>query len=355
MDRLGIPVFITKRIEDSTGGQKIHNGKGFSPVESTVSAMMESIERYCSNFTFENITISPLSKMNGRYTDPYLLSPPQNMYLNESMPLLWCPGFSLMGIEYAQVLANAVFHPFPQNQGWLFRSNTNGLACGNCLEEAILHALCEVIERDAWSLAELTKDVSPDLEVDVSDAQISWLLDRFNDAEIDLWIKDITSDLGIPTFFAASDDIKEKDPTLLNMGVGTHLSPKVALVRALTELAQSRLSQIYQNNIDPSSAIIKRRLGYERIKRMNKRWFTTTNKRKFSEFQHLDTPYLLDDIELLVKRLSESSLKDVYVVDLTRESIGIPVVRVVVPGLEQYCVDRDRVGNRARTLLYKGV
>ncbi|HOP09770.1 MAG TPA: YcaO-like family protein, partial [Candidatus Methanofastidiosa archaeon] len=200
-----------------------------------------------------------------------------------------------------------------------------------------------------------SKDIPPDLEIDIDDKQISWLLDRFNDAEIEVRVKDITSDVGIPTFFAASDDVRDKDPTLLNMGVGTHLSPKIALIRALTEVAQSRLSQIYQNHINPTSSVIKRRLGYDRVRRMNSRWFTDSSRRHLSEFEPLDTPYLLDDIELIVERLARCSLNDVLLVDLTKDEVGIPVVRMVVPGLEQYCVDRDRVGIRARTLSSKGV
>jgi len=355
LDRLDIPVFITIRTDFSAGGRKVHNGKGFSPIESTVSAMMESIERYCSAYLGDLVTVSSVSALDSNYTNPLSLVLPNPMMYNENVPLGWCKGHSLMGLEDFKVLANAVFHPFPQEQGWLFRSNTNGLACGNCLEEALLHGLCELIERDAWSLADLSKNIPNDLDMDTDDKQVSWLLNRFNDAEIDLHVKDITSDIGIPTFFAASDDIRERDPTLLNMGVGTHLSPKVALIRALTEVAQSRLSQIYQNEINPSASVIKRRLGYERIKNMNKKWLTAGGIKHFSEFPNIDTPYLLDDIEYLVARLGEQGMKDVLFVDLTREEVKVPVVRVVVPGLEQYSVDRDRVGYRARTLLTKGV
>ncbi|MBN1785681.1 MAG: YcaO-related McrA-glycine thioamidation protein [Candidatus Methanofastidiosa archaeon] len=351
LDRVGIPVFISKRVETDTGRQMIHNGKGFSTIESIVSAMMESIERHCSSFEAGLVTVSPAISLDSRYIDPVDLVLPNPVLYSERLPLSWCRGAELMHRGDVLVAANAVFHPFPQGPGWLFRSNTNGLACGNCLEEAILHALCEVIERDAWSLAELSNSAPNDVILDTDDPHINWVLDRFNDAEVEITIKDITSDIGLPTFFAVSDDVRDKDPTLLNMGVGTHLSPKVALIRALTEVAQSRLSQIYQNKTNPSGSILKQRLGYDKIKAMNKKWIQRSKSVSFSEFESFDTQFLLDDIEVVLSMLSGKGFENACVVDLTREAIGVPVVRVVVPGLEQSSVDRDRVGKRARSII----
>jgi len=348
LDRLGIPVFIAQRVDSEMGGTYIHNGKGFSPVESTVSAMMESIERYSSEYDQGLVKTSLISKLDSNYIDPNALILPNGMLFNELMPLGWCKGTDIATMADVYIAANAVFHPFPQGLGWLFRSNTNGLASGNCIEESILHALCEVIERDAWSLAEISKKVPNDLVIDTDDKHVNWLLDKFNDAGIDIYVKDITSDLGIPTFFAASDDVRDKDPTLLNMGVGTHMSPKVALLRALTEVAQSRLTQIYRNNRNPSGAIIKRKLGYEKVKGMNKKWYDPSKKVGFSEFEPLDTPYLLDDIERMIEALAHNGFENVCVVDLTKHDVDVPVVRVTVPGLEQCSVDMDRIGKRAR-------
>ncbi|MHC1598659.1 MAG: YcaO-like family protein, partial [Candidatus Methanofastidiosia archaeon] len=106
------------------------------------------------------------------------------------------------------------------------------------------------------------------------------------------------------------------------------------------------------NSENPNASTFKRRLGYDRIKRMNKMWYSSSDQKLFfSETTSLSTEYMRDDIEALVNILSSKGFPIVSVVDLTNKDVDVSVVRVVVPGLEQCYVDADRIGNRARTLL----
>ncbi|MHC1609159.1 MAG: YcaO-related McrA-glycine thioamidation protein [Candidatus Methanofastidiosia archaeon] len=352
LDRIGIPVFISCRTVSNGNEVQVYNGKGTTAIEAKVSAMMEAIERQSSELNEDMVTIAVASQLPINYIRPASLVLPNPYSYSEGMTIGWTKGFNLVDKQDVYIPSNAVFHPFPPRYGWIFRSNTNGLASGNCIEESILHALCEVIERDAWSLAEIVKRTPFDVEIDTNDNQICKLIDKFSDADVELGIKDITSDLGIPTFVAVSDDVKLKDPTLLNIGVGTHLDPRVALLRAITEVAQSRLTQIKINSENPNASTFKRRLGYDRIKRMNKMWYSSSDQKLFfSETTSLSTEYMRDDIEALVNILSSKGFPIVSVVDLTNKDVDVSVVRVVVPGLEQCYVDADRIGNRARTLL----
>ena len=353
MDRLAIPVFLACGHDDRSGATFTFKGKGASPIEAQVSAMMEALERYCSAFDESRVLVAPESALDSPYVVPHSLVLPNPMMYHDGMSIAWTRSYDLLGQQDTYVPSNAVFHPFPQNYGWLFRSNTNGLAAGNCIEEAILHALCEVVERDAWSLAEVVPNYPPQVEYDGKNSTVISLLDHFRDNEVDVSVTDITSDLGIPTFVAAADDKKTRDPTLLTVGVGSHLNPDVALIRALTEVAQSRLTQIYENERNPNGAVLKRRLGYERILKMNARWFTATDTRIFSELSALDTQYVRDDIEIILSILSANGFEQAVVSDLSSESLGMPVVRVTVPGLEQCSVDRDRIGTRARNAVKK--
>jgi ribosomal protein S12 methylthiotransferase accessory factor len=194
--------------------------------------------------------------------------------------------------------------------------------------------------------------VAFNLDYDGDDATILGMLEAFSDAQVEITLKDITSDIGVPTFVAMADDVLTRDPTLLTIGVGTHLSPRIALIRALTEVAQSRLSQIYENENNPSAAAMKRGMGYDRLKAMNSKWFTQSkNTIRFSDVPSHATSYVLDDIFTILDALCSRSLSTVAVADLTRKDIGIPVVRVIVPGLEQCTMDKDRVGPRARALM----
>jgi ribosomal protein S12 methylthiotransferase accessory factor len=76
-------------------------------------------------------------------------------------PIPWYPGYDIMRNEEVWVPAHAVFHPVPRIMGKLFRTSTNGIASGNTYEEAVFHSLCELIERDAWSLVEASNHAGP--------------------------------------------------------------------------------------------------------------------------------------------------------------------------------------------------
>jgi thioglycine synthase len=174
--------------------------------------------------------------------------------------------------EEVLVPAHAVFHPLPVTCGRLLRTGTNGLASGNTLEEAIFHAQMEVIERDAGSIAEATRSTGPRIE-GVTEGLAADLLERFRAADVEVHLKNITSDIGIPTIAATSDDPVLKDPTLLTLGMGSHTNREIAVLRALTEVAQSRLTQIHGAREDTDTADVRRKIGYERTKRLNRHWF----------------------------------------------------------------------------------
>jgi len=347
LDRIGIPVFSSIRPAADKGAISVYNGKGATPAEARVSAMMEGIERYSAEVHDREVVVETYSKLKSETNaiDPRDLTLPQDA--DPEMPIPWVEGYDLIRKEDVMVPASGVFHPLPMNYPQLFRTNTNGLASGNVLEEAVFHGLSEVIERDAWSLVEAVKTTGP-LVTDVENDLAAELIEKFAAAEVDVRIKDITSDVGVPTIAAASDDIKLKDPALLTIGMGTHTSAEVAVLRALTEVAQSRLTQIHGAREDTTTADFRRQIGYERTKRLNRHWFEDTQTRPFSEIVSQDSEDFLDDINLMLKRLEGAGMDRAIVVDLTREEIGVPVVRVIVPGLEQSAMDPDRRGKRCR-------
>jgi ribosomal protein S12 methylthiotransferase accessory factor len=347
LDRIGIPVFSSIRPAADKGAISVYNGKGATPAEARVSAMMEGIERYSAEVHERVLLVETCSKLASETNavDPRDLIVPQDA--NPDMAIPWVEGYDLIRREEVMVPASGVFHPMPPNYPQLFRTNTNGLASGNVLEEAVFHGLSEVIERDAWSLVEAAKRTGPRV-TEVEDGLAAGLIEKFAAAEVNVLIKDITSDVGVPTIAAASDDLRLKDPALLTIGMGTHTSAQVAVLRALTEVAQSRLTQIHGAREDTTTADFRRQIGYDRTKRLNRHWFGDSETRPFSEIKSQDSEDFLDDINLMLKRLEEAGMDRAIVVDLTREEIGVPVVRVMVPGLEQSAMDQDRRGKRCR-------
>ncbi|MDD1676044.1 MAG: YcaO-related McrA-glycine thioamidation protein [Methanomicrobiales archaeon] len=347
LDRIGIPVFSCIRPTAEMGAVSVYNGKGATPLAARVSAMMEGIERYSGEVGVREVLLCRREDLlkEGSVLDPGDLILPPSADIRGIIP--WVLGHDIAANEPVYVPAHAVFHPLGSSYPQLFRTSTNGLASGNTLEEAIFHALTEVIERDAWSLVEVLRDAGPRITTD-GGGTVGDLLERFRKADVEVHLRDITSDIGIPTIAAVSDDILLRDPSLLTIGMGTHTSADIAAIRALTEVAQSRLTQIHGAREDVPHTDIRKKIGYERVKRLNRYWFEAKDEVTLGQIQSHDKPDFLDDINTIIETLRQHGLTRVVAVDLTRPEIGIPVVRVIVPGLEMYAIDNDRRGERCR-------
>ena len=212
-----------------------------------------------------------------------------------------------------------------------------------------MHGLCELIERDAWSICESRHRVVGDILPSKDDRMIQQMLERFSSNGIEVRLKDLTSDVGLPTFAASADDVRLQDPALLSLGMGTHLNPRITVIRALTEVAQSRLTQIHGAREDTVRGKATRQLGYERVKRMNQMWFADSQKTMaLTNYQSYDTADVYDDLQVILACLIKRGFKRVVAVDLTRKELDIPVVKMIVPGLEVFAMDEERVGARLR-------
>ncbi|KKH48479.1 YcaO-related McrA-glycine thioamidation protein [Methanosarcina sp. 1.H.A.2.2] len=357
LDRLGIPIFSAIRPSAAPGAISIYSGKGSTEQRARISAIMESFERCLAERPGINANIgggisAPAlveSYLNAKETcsvlDPssLLLAQP----FNPSSLIEWVGAYDLMSGEEEFVSANAVYHPYdaPGQCQKLFLSNTNGLASGNTLEEAILHGLLEVIERDAISTAQFSRDLGKEIVLTEEDGYLYELAQKFKDAGVELKIWLVPTDTGIPTVIAATDDAKLKDPALLVMGAGSHLKPEIAVARAITEAAQSRVVQIQGAREDTDREGFIRSVGYDRMKRLNWFWFEEGEKISLSEVKDLSGKSPSENIDVILEKL-KGLVEKVLVVDLSREEIAVPVVRVIIPGFELFTIDRDRRGKR---------
>ncbi len=348
LDRLKIPVFSCIRPDAADGAISVYNGKGATEMAARVSAIMEGLERFSAEINGREFITAPYEALvfeGKKALLPDLLILPE--YAQPEFPLPWYPAYDIMKNKEILVPIHAVFHPVPSIMGRLFRTNTNGIASGNTLEEAVLHGLCEVIERDAWSLAEASGNGGP-IITDITNPMALSLIESFHREGVDVILRDITNDIGIPTIVAVGDDVTLKDPTLLCIGIGTHPCPEIAIIRALTEVAQSRATQIHGAREDTNEGHFKRQIGYDRAKRLNRKWFAETSTIKESELLAVRTDDFLDDINEILKRLAVIGITRVIVADVTLKEIGIPVVRVIVPGLECFAMDSERRGLRCK-------
>jgi ribosomal protein S12 methylthiotransferase accessory factor len=352
LDRIGIPVYSAIRPTAEEGAVSIYAGKGATQDQAKASAMMEAFERYSAELQDnekKNSFTCCLYEKSDEFIDPKSLILPPLPFDPQKKELIWVKAVNVKDDEECLVPADAVYHPYnATNNINLFKSNTNGLASGNKIEEAVFHGMTEVIERDAWSLFEIKRRKAPEISLEtIENPLIKELLDKFSKAGVHVKLVDLTSDVEAATIAAVSDDTVLKDPALLTLGVGTHLDPEIAVMRALTEVAQSRATQIHGTREDTTRAVFMRKAGYERMKRINKHWFGESEEVvDLDEIKNHAGKSFKEDIKTTLNLLKKADFDDVLFVDLTKPEIEIPVVRVIIPGMEVYSVDPERVGKR---------
>lgn len=358
LDRIGIPVVSATR--PNSRSVSISQGKGTSLDAAMASAAMEAIESYHA----ERITL-PLKLGSHRE-----LSSHHDPIDVDELPKLkagaWHPDRQIVWIEGRNIMAdNTLWLPYevvhsnftvPAVSGsGCFVSSTNGLASGNHLLEAISHGICEVVERDANSLwNQLADPLRASTRIDNStikdkDCQVS--LDALHKAGFAVGIWDMTGDVGIPAFYCLIVD--EQDPLgHSGGGAGCHLDPAIAASRAITEAIQVRTNYIAGVRDDLGQS--EYQPGEVNSKNEHARWLmglACENPINFGSFEDQSSDCFSTDIEILLDRLRKVGIEQVLCVDLTRETYGIPVVRIVIPGLEgpddheDYLPGRRAIGN----------
>jgi ribosomal protein S12 methylthiotransferase accessory factor len=359
LDRVGVPVVSATRPSAGIGAISVYSGKGATEIQAKISAIMESVERCFAEIPETNVDFKDKTIDTDRIIKTYEdiedtnAIDPETLLLPEPITpgtrLEWMSGWDLLNDCEMLVPTNAIYHPHTRGM-FLFRSNTSGLASGNTIEEAIVHGLLEVIERDAISIAEYSRNVGTEIILQEDDGEVYDLKSKFesNGIPVKLWL--LPSITGIPVVVAALDDIKTKDPTMLVMGAGAHLSPEHAVFRALTEAAQFRLAQISgaREDVRNRSGFVVG-TGYERMKRLNKFWYEDRETTTLPEIPDLSSDSPAGGIRTIVERLRLcGAAEHVIIVDISQPWIDVPVIRAIIPTFELYTVDRERIGERAR-------
>ena len=355
LDRIGIPIYTAIRPTAEDGAVSIYGGKGITKNHAKASAMMEGFERYSAERQdSDEVVTASLNEISdfGKYVDPASLNLPKEIEKKDmsDVSLEWSVSKDIISGETYYIPTNAIYHPYlhDRNVESLFKSNTNGLASGNVLEEAILHGMLEVIERDAWSIFELTHKNYAQIDLDTIESEIvNDMIEQFESEGIKIKLMDFTADIKIPTIAASADDTVTKDAGLLTLGMGTHLDPEVAILRALTEVAQSRATQINGAREDTVRADFAREAGYERMKRINKYYFRDEEEKiDLSDIENKSTSSITKDIEIVKNELMTNDIDKILYVDLTRPELDVSVVRVIIPEMELYALDQSRAGYR---------
>lgn len=342
-------------------GRDASGGKGSTADQARVSALCEALERFSTVFQGTEIdTVGALGSVHGaidptecllfsdrQYAGREKWNPEHSRFqhvperFDEEADVAWSRVWCLQTGEPAYLPTAYLYFGFQGAGSRYCRADSNGLAAGQTLEEAILQAFLELVERDSIGLWWYNRLRMP--EVDVStfdDAYVARVFDHYRSLGRRAWVLDLTADLNIPVFAAVSARIDQELPEVI-FGFGAHLDPSIALRRCVTEMNQM-LATVTRSP--------------EQRRRQLQGAFDDALE-WWAEATLPDNPYLVPDRELGLRgsecfeRAWTDDLRDdiqtclriahrhglvMYVRDMSRADLGISVARVVVPGLRHF-------------------
>ncbi len=340
LDRIGISTVVAHRPNSPTLASAA--GKGFTLAAAMASGAMEGIEIYhAENLRLPVVHVS-YRDLQGRGavipSDQLLLA--KGSLFSETRPESWVEGWDLVTQQpmWVPLLQVAMSNQFTsESHRWrTFQVGSNGLASGNVLIEALCAGLLEVIERDAIACRMPKTHAAFDAVRVRHDTlpmpRVLELLARLERAHVGCALYDQTCNTAVPVYMATIYDRADRNVGHYS-GWGAHLDPEVAAIRAITEAVQSRLVYIAGSRDDffrHDFLIHKMQDGAEIASHLANERGQVDASAVTSEA----TPTFEGDAAKLIEKLLAVGVRHVIVVDCSHDELDIPVVRVLVPGLE---------------------
>jgi ribosomal protein S12 methylthiotransferase accessory factor len=342
------------------GGAAVDRGRALG------KAVGESIERYCSAlFAIDELPLTSYAdaefpcvapgefalNSEHQYASPGFLVVP----FTEDTPIRWAPAVDIRSRSVCWVPAAMVFVPYHYQQGTgdspIVQPISTGLAAHCSVAEAAVTGLCEVIERDAFTITWQARMSRAQVRLDTLPDELRDIVARFHRARYSVTLLDVTMDVGVPTILALSRSDEPEAPALV-AAAAADLQPYHAIRKSLEELAHTRA---YCQRIKAELGLLPHDPSYENIvdQRNHLNFWADHSNLPLAEFlfaseqtvgfddladESTGTP--ADDLEVLIERVLETGER-VLLVDLTTEDVrplGFAVVRAVVPGFHPLVV-----------------
>lgn len=308
---------------------KRYFGKGTSGGQALASACMEFVERASAEMRPEDVLLEAgYEEIASEACDPRLfsLSPEAAFVPNRKIDWVW--GYSLTRSQPVLVPANLVFFPYKadHDEKTISWTDSNGLASGNNLEEAVLHGILEVVERDAVVISEYNRLPQAEIRTEGFPVEVLNLLESLAASGYAFSFRAVPTDIPIPAVAAFLQ--KDKEPDKCCVAFGCHLDPSLAVSRALTEAVQLLPPSVNQEE-------------WYRAGSAGRYTDPPSSKIPFDGLKSLASSDLKDNIETCVALLKGTG-SEVIVADLSLPDIPFPAVRVLATGLQPLLHQGDR-------------
>jgi oxazoline/thiazoline synthase len=336
-------------------------GKGSTAEQGEASALMEAIERYSGIFQGDEIRVTRrftdfpsgdailpndvllFSDAQDRQDQAQTIdadpSMPMPAPFDRSAEIEWSPVWSLRD-ERFKYLPTSLLYFFYRGPPTAYHvhADSNGCAAGNTLEEAIVQGFLELVERDAYAIWWYNRLQRAEVDLGQFDeAYIRDLKIQLAETGRRLWMLDVTSDLGIPSFVTITHWM-ENSQEFVEFGSGSHFDARIAALRAMTELNQFlSIGLMGGRDPNPSSQESNDGVGTPPFRLQDHPYLTPSGAAVVrpdfgSKFGSLDTR---EQVRACVNLAKRAGL-DFLVLDQTRPDIDVPVARVIVPGLRHF-------------------
>ncbi|GLX40754.1 hypothetical protein Sros01_68270 [Streptomyces roseochromogenus] len=336
-------------------------GKGMSDVQARASALGEALERYSGvhqgdeariTASYEDLgdrAIAPndlalysarqfadRDEWNSRDVHFHRVLTP----LDTAAPIEWTPVWSLTAEQHRYVPTASLFYGYPLDRDHLYAAaDSNGSAAGTSIEDATLQGFMELVERDSVALWWYNRVQRPavDLESFGEPYFREWQA-QYGSLGREAWVLDLTADFGIPVMAAISRRVDKPAEDIL-IAFGAHFDARIAVGRALTEMNQFLPAVVHAK---PEGG------GYTYPDPAQQHWWQTATlanqpylrpssapRRTAADYPVHESPDLLDDLRRAQTIVEERGM-ELLVVDQTRPDVGLPVVKVIVPGMRHF-------------------
>ncbi len=338
-------------------------GKGSTREQSEVSALCEAVERYCgalhgeeicvrkrfADFTEDEAAIHPnavqlfsdaqldRAESINRKGHPYNVVPPR---LDHDAEIDWTPVWSLSRQRHRHLPTSLLYSMASEQRGEFdLIADSNGCAAGNTREEAILQGFFELVERDAFAIWWYNRLRAPEVDLgSFGDEFLARAADYYARQEREVWVLDVTADIAIPAFVALSRKAHGETEDII-YGAGAHADPKIAAQRAICELNQC-LTWLPRPGGHDGKPTIDDPLAlwwWKTARLADCPWLAPAGgaARKAGDYPRIESADARDDVEYC-RGLIEARGMELLALDQTRPDIGMPVVRVIVPGMRHF-------------------
>ncbi|MBB72299.1 MAG: hypothetical protein CMF50_07865 [Legionellales bacterium] len=331
LDNIGIPVYAA--IRPNAKSLSVSQGKGTTHTLAKISAIMEAIEIWHAEHLTPPITNGSYAELASEHTlihPAHLLNPQFVLPTIETQSMAWLEAVEVNSRQISLIPQALVSMDTTQvsTLSLAFATSTNGLASGNTLEEALLHGLYEVIERDCmarWQVGDSQTRSRSQIDIStIDDDGCQDLLASIQRANYGVYVWDVSSQLGIPAFHCRIHDAAFYSGLPIFAGTGCHGNKAVALSRAITEAIQSRVTVISgaRDDLPASYGASSGLTGAE---------YGPKDYRQCDDIALSGS--FAGDIREVCQRLTHAGFAQVLYHDCSKAQYAIPVVKVIVPGL----------------------